>query len=66
MKDASAYISKYGSFPALEFVVSVKGPALPRILVEVGSGMISAAEGAAKYDVDVKKQAQQMGLEGWD
>jgi raffinose/stachyose/melibiose transport system substrate-binding protein len=66
LKDASAYISKYGSFPALEFVVSVKGPALPRILVEVGSGMISAAEGAAKYDVDVKKQAQQMGLEGWD
>ena len=46
--------------------MSVKGPALPRILVEVGSGMISAVEGAAKYDVDVKKQAQQMGLEGGD
>ena len=47
-------------------MVPVKGPALPRILVEVGSGMISAIEGAAKYDDDVVKQAQQMGLEAWD
>ena len=66
MKDASAFIIEHGSFPALEFVVNVKGPALPRILVEVGSGMISAVDGAKKYDVDVAKQAQQMGLEDWD
>jgi hypothetical protein len=34
--------------------------------VEVGSGLRSAADGAALYDKDVKKQAQQLGLKGWD
>ena len=66
MKDMDRIVAEYGSFPALEFVAPVKGPALPRILVEVGSGMISAIEGAAKYDADVVKQAKQMGLEAWD
>ena len=28
-------------------------------------GITSAADGAAQYDEDVKKQAQQLGLEGW-
>lgn len=51
--------------PALEFLSPVKGPALEQITVEVGSGIRSAADGAALYDQDVEKQAQQLGLEGW-
>ena len=51
--------------PALEFVSPVKGPALEQITVEVGSGIRKAADGAALYDQDVKKQAQQLGLPGW-
>lgn len=51
--------------PALEFLSPVKGPALEQITVEVGSGIRSAADGAALYDEDVRKQAQQLGLEGW-
>ena len=50
---------------ALEFLSPVKGPALEQITVEVGSGIRPAADGAALYDEDVKKQAQQLGLEGW-
>ena len=51
--------------PALEFLSPVKGPALEQITVEVGSGLRSAEDGAKLYDEDVKKQAQQLGLEGW-
>ena len=51
--------------PALEFLSPVKGPALEQITVEVGSGIRSAQDGAALYDEDVKKQAQQLGLPGW-
>ncbi len=51
--------------PALEFLSPVKGPLMPQITVEVGSGIVSATEGAALYDEDVKKQAQQLGLPGW-
>ena len=51
--------------PALEFVSPVKGPNLSQITVEVGSGIRSPEEGAALYDEDVKKQAQQLGLAGW-
>lgn len=53
------------SAPALEFLSPIKGPALEQITVEVGSGIRSAADGAALYDEDVKKQAQQLGLPGW-
>lgn len=52
--------------PALEFVSPIKGPALEQITVEVGSGIRSAADGAALYDEDVKKQAMQLGLPGWN
>ena len=55
-----------GTAPALEFVSPIKGPALEQILVEVGSGFRPAADGAALYDEDVKKQAQQLGLPGWN
>ena len=51
--------------PALEFLSPIKGPNLEKITVEVGSGITSAADGAKRYDEDVKKQAQQLGLAGW-
>ncbi|MGV3573589.1 MAG: ABC transporter substrate-binding protein [Devosia sp.] len=51
--------------PALEFLSPIKGPALEQITVEVGSGIRQAADGAALYDEDVRKQAQQLGLAGW-
>ena len=51
--------------PALEFLSPIKGPNLEKLTVEVGSGITSAADGAKRYDQDVKKQAQQLGLEGW-
>ena len=47
--------------PALEFLSPIKGPQLEQITVEVGSGL-STADGAALYDQDVEKQAQQLGL----
>ena len=43
----------------------IKGPNLEKITVEVGSGITTAEDGAALYDEDVKKQAQQLGLDGW-
>jgi raffinose/stachyose/melibiose transport system substrate-binding protein len=63
--DMLPYFESGNTAPALEFVSPVKGPNLPGILVEVGSGIRSAKDGAALYDEDVKKQAQQLGLEGW-
>jgi raffinose/stachyose/melibiose transport system substrate-binding protein len=65
VKDLQAYFDQGLTFPALEFISPVKGPALEQITVQVGSGISSAAEGAALYDEDVKKQAKQLGLEGW-
>lgn len=50
---------------ALEFLSPVKGPNLEKILVQVGSGISSAKQGAQLYDQDVKAQAQQLGLPGW-
>ncbi|MFG3341232.1 ABC transporter substrate-binding protein [Glycomyces sp. NPDC048151] len=60
-----AYFDAELTAPALEFLSPVKGPALEQITVEVGSGIRTAADAAALYDEDVKKQAQQLGLEGW-
>jgi raffinose/stachyose/melibiose transport system substrate-binding protein len=65
VKDLVAYVKAGKVTPALEFSSPVKGPALEQITVEVGSGLRSAADGAALYDKDVKKQAQQLGLKGW-
>ncbi|MGQ7294886.1 ABC transporter substrate-binding protein [Quadrisphaera sp. KR29] len=64
-KDVSAYFDGDKQSPALEFLSPVKGPALEQITVQVGSGISTAAEGAALYDQDVEKQAQQLGLPGW-
>ena len=64
--DLLPYFQKEGATaPALEFLSPIKGPALEQITVEVGSGIRSASDGAALYDEDVKKQAQQLGLPGW-
>ncbi|MEU8222299.1 ABC transporter substrate-binding protein [Kribbella sp. NPDC048915] len=66
IKDMQPYLDKPGaSSLALEFLSPVKGPSLEQITVEVGSGIRKAKDGAARYDEDVKKQAQQLGLEGW-
>ena len=66
VKDTVSYFDKKdGTSPALEFLSPVKGPSLEQITVEVGSGITPAAAGAARYDEDVKKQAQQLGLAGW-
>lgn len=65
-KDMAPYFEEEGATtPALEFLSPIKGPALEQITVEVGSGIRSAEDGAALYDEDVEKQAQQLGLEGW-
>lgn len=64
--DLQTYFEQDGTTaPALEFLSPVKGPALEQITVEVGSGIRSAADAAALYDEDVRKQAQQLGLPGW-
>ena len=66
VSDLLPYFATEGTTaPALEFISPIKGPNLPQITVEVGSGFRSAASGAALYDEDVVKQAQQLGLPGW-
>jgi raffinose/stachyose/melibiose transport system substrate-binding protein len=65
VKDVQKYLDDGKSSPALEFVSPIKGPNLEKITVEVGSGIKTADQGAALYDDDVKKQAQQLGLPGW-
>ncbi len=66
VQDIQAYFDREGgTSPALEFLSPVKGPALEQITVEVGSGIRPAEDAAALYDEDAKKQAQQLGIEGW-
>ena len=65
IKDMQPYFDAGNNSPALEFLSPIKGPSLEQITVEVGSGIRKAAAGAALYDQDVKKQAQQLGLPGW-
>lgn len=66
VSDMLPYFAEGGlNGPALEFLSPIKGPALEQITVEVGSGIRPAADGAALYDEDVRKQAQQLGLAGW-
>jgi raffinose/stachyose/melibiose transport system substrate-binding protein len=63
--DEQKYQDAGKTSPALEYLSPVKGPNLEKILVQVGSGITSAKDGAALYDNDVKAQAQQLGLKGW-
>lgn len=65
VKDLDVYLKDGKSSLALEFISPIKGPNLSQITVEVGSGIKTAEQGAASYDADVKKQAQQLGLPGW-
>ena len=65
-KDTQAYFDADNVSPALEFKSPVKGPALEQICIQVGTGQEPAAKAAALYDQDVKKQAQQLNLPGWD
>jgi raffinose/stachyose/melibiose transport system substrate-binding protein len=63
--DIQTFVDAGLTAPALEFLSPIKGPALESITVEVGSGLRAAADGAALYDQDVEKQAQQLGIPGW-
>jgi raffinose/stachyose/melibiose transport system substrate-binding protein len=65
VKEIAAYIDANKAGPALEFVSPIKGPSLEQITVAVGTGQMTADEGAAAYDTDVVKQAQQLGIPGW-
>ena len=64
--DEQKYIDDGKVGVALEFLSPIKGPNLEKILIQVGSGISSASQGAALYDDDVKKQAQQLGIKGWN
>ncbi|WP_226347276.1 ABC transporter substrate-binding protein [Agilicoccus flavus] len=64
-KDTQAYFRAGTTTPALEFESPVKGPALEQICIQVGTGQVDATKGAELYDQDVKKQANQLGLPGW-
>ncbi|MCI1017136.1 extracellular solute-binding protein [Microbacterium sp. C5A9] len=65
LTDMQVYFDEDRTNPALEFLSPIKGPNLENITVEVGSGIRGADDAAALYDEDVKKQAQQLGLDGW-
>ncbi|MGO1285328.1 MAG: ABC transporter substrate-binding protein [Brachybacterium sp.] len=66
VKELQKYFDTEGATtPALEFLSPVKGPNLENILIELGTGSIDAKTAAERYDQDVEKQAQQLGLEGW-
>ena len=65
-KDTQAYFDAGKASPALEFMSPIKGPALEQICIQVGTGQVDAQKGAELYDQDVKKQAQQLGLPGWE
>jgi raffinose/stachyose/melibiose transport system substrate-binding protein len=65
-KDTQAYFDSGKSSPALEFKSPIKGPSLEQICIQVGTGQVDAKKGAALYDEDVKKQAQQLCLPGWE
>lgn len=61
-----AYLNAEGrTAPALEFVSPIKGPNLSSISVQVGSGTKTAKQGAAAYDLDVKRESKRLGLPGW-
>lgn len=65
LTDLQAYFDEGKTSPVLEFLSPIKGPNLEHIMVEVGSGIRSAEDAAARYDEDVINQARQLGIEGW-
>jgi raffinose/stachyose/melibiose transport system substrate-binding protein len=64
-KDTTTYFDSGKVSPALEFKSPIKGPNLEQICIQVGTGQVTGDKGAALYDADVKKQAQQLNLPGW-
>jgi raffinose/stachyose/melibiose transport system substrate-binding protein len=66
VQDLAAYIDSGNSYPALEFLSPIKGPNLEQLCVAVATGQMDAAQAAADYDLDVERQAQQLGLPGWE
>jgi len=65
VQQLAGYIDSGNSYPALEFVSPIKGPNLEQLCVAVGTGQMDAATAAGNYDLDVERQAQQLGLPGW-
>jgi len=65
VKDELKYQDDKKTGLALEFLSPIKGPNLEKILIQVGSGISTAQQGAGLYDQDVKAQAQQLGIKGW-
>ncbi|MDC7287077.1 extracellular solute-binding protein [Blautia schinkii] len=63
-EDIQPYFDEGKTYPAAEFLVSVKGTDCAAICQELGTGQITAEEAAAAYDRDCYKQAMQLGL-GW-
>ncbi len=66
VQDLATYIDAGRSFPALEFLSPIKGPNLEQLCVAVATGQMDAEQAAEDYDRDVERQAQQLGLPGWD
>jgi raffinose/stachyose/melibiose transport system substrate-binding protein len=66
VQDLAGYIESGNSLPALEFLSPLKGPTLEQLCVAVATGQMTAEEAAENYDLDVERQAQQLGLPGWD
>jgi raffinose/stachyose/melibiose transport system substrate-binding protein len=65
VEDMLPYFESGKNTPALENIIPLKGPNLPQITTQVGSGKISAKTGAELYDQDLEKQAKELGLTGW-
>jgi raffinose/stachyose/melibiose transport system substrate-binding protein len=65
VKDMLTFFDANKTAPALEFVSPIKGPNLPQISVEVGSGFKAPLDSAKDYDKDVEKTAKQLNLAGW-
>ena len=60
-----AYFDAGNTDPALEFLSPSRDRTSRTSRSRWAPASRSAADGAALYDEDVKKQAQQLGLEGW-
>jgi len=60
------YFDEGRTAPALEFQSPVKGSSAEQITVQCGANLKSALECADSYDKDVRKQAIQLGLPGWN
>ena len=62
-EDVQPYFDEGKTYPAAEFLVSVKGTDCAAICQELGTGQITAEEAAEAYDKDCYKQAVQLGLD---